>query len=1105
VSSSVTNVSIRRFGVSLFLVAWLGCGAVLFGQSSRPAVSPPSAVSHPSAQQAKGIGAAAAAATDYSSEAFIIEKLVTKTAFAEDGSSTIDAQVTEKIQSQAGVQNVSVLSFPYASVEAKLEIVYLRVRKADGTVVETPADSVQDMPAEITREAPLYSDIREKQVAARGLEPGDTLEYEYRIEQKPLTQGEFWYSYDFVQKGIALSEELQLSVPEDRQVIVGSGVLKPVVTVESGQRIYTWRTSRLHHGTQDATERIRESLDAPPADVQMTSFRNWGEVGEWFGKLAAPRAAPTPAIRAEEEALTRGMTTDAEKLRAIYNYVSLKFRYVGVDFGIGRYQPHAADVVLSNAYGDCKDKETLLAALLGAAGLKTYPALINSVHKIDPAVPSPGQFDHVIAAVPQGAGYLWLDSTPAVAPEGYLLGNLRDKEALVIPDAGSPQLVKTPASPPFKGSETFTVDAKFDPAGRLDADMKVSFRDDSEILLRLGLRATPEARWKDLLQAISYRWGFGGTVSNATFSTVDSTDPTLQMSYHYTRKDYPSWTDGKILLPVPQFFLPAAKDDKDKTKAEPKPVKLGPPGEMDYKAKVTLPAGYTPVPPAAVNLVDDFAEYHSHYTFANGVFEGERELIVKAPKVAAGQMAAYKKFADAVSNDGMTYIPLKAKAGTSSAASIPEQAETLYEQGRQAWSQRDLASAADDFQKAIAADGKFALAWSSLGEIHVGQGDVDEGLEEMKKAIAVDPAQVSSYKMLAYTQSMLRRPEEALATWRSLEKADPNDRDAPENIAAILLGKRHYAEALPELELAVKRDSTNARLFFALGETEIHLDQGEKGFVAFEQGLRLDPSPLSLNQVAYDLAVANLHLDAALDYAQKMVSQEEQKTANLSLGSLSHTDLGNMEALAYFWDTLGWVDFRLGHDDEAEKYLRAAWQLSQSPDVANHLGWLYQKEGRKHEAGEYYALALSVPQSVAYSRLARSMGRTTQAEAKQGIRRRLVALLGSGSRADRAVLRARDDLTNQRSVRLAKVTSKSVMAEFFVLLAAGPKVTDVKFISGPPELRAAMKDLSLARFDESFPDAGPEKIVRRGVLDCEPAVPYCQFILMTPDLVRSVH
>ncbi len=51
---------------------------------------------------------------------------------------------------------------------------------------------------------------------------------------------------------------------------------------------------------------------------------------------------------------------------------------IGIAFGIGRYQPHAADDVLTNNYGDCKDKQTLLASLLQASGITLYPALVNS-------------------------------------------------------------------------------------------------------------------------------------------------------------------------------------------------------------------------------------------------------------------------------------------------------------------------------------------------------------------------------------------------------------------------------------------------------------------------------------------------------------------------------------------------------------------------------------------------------------------------------------------------------------------------------------------------------------------------------------------------------
>jgi len=150
-------------------------------------------------------------------------------------------------------------------------------------------------------------------------------------------------------------------------------------------------------------------------------------VGRWYGGLQKEPLALTPAIRAKSAELTKGLKTEEEKIRAIYSFVSLKYHYIGLDFGIGRYHPHAADDVLDNGYGDCKDKHTLLAALLKAAGIEAWPALIHTQRKLDAEVPSPAQFNHVITVVPSGPQFIWLDTTPEVAPYGLLLQSLRNE------------------------------------------------------------------------------------------------------------------------------------------------------------------------------------------------------------------------------------------------------------------------------------------------------------------------------------------------------------------------------------------------------------------------------------------------------------------------------------------------------------------------------------------------------------------------------------------------------------------------------------------------------------------------------------------------------
>ena len=229
----------------------------------------------------------------------------------------------------------------------------------------------------------------------------------------------------------------------------------------SNGRTYTWKTFNLKGKVQtdeEKTETLVQQMRGklPQTDVRLTSFQGWDEVGRWYNELQKDRIKPTPEIEAKAKELTQGLTDDDARLRAIYRYVSTQFRYIGVSFGIGRYQPHDATEVLGNQYGDCKDKHTLLAALLGAIGIKVYPALIDIGHDADPDVPSPLQFNHVVSVVPRGKDLIWLDTTAEVAPFGFLYSPLLNKHALLMTDDKPAELVPTPKII-TKGSTIFRI------------------------------------------------------------------------------------------------------------------------------------------------------------------------------------------------------------------------------------------------------------------------------------------------------------------------------------------------------------------------------------------------------------------------------------------------------------------------------------------------------------------------------------------------------------------------------------------------------------------------------------------------------------------------
>jgi tetratricopeptide (TPR) repeat protein len=1040
------------------------------------------------------------AKSDYSKEAVVYEDDTTKDVFENDGTSVRVSSARLRIQSDAGVQRFSVLSFPYQESIETVEIVYVRVHKPDGTVIVTPAENVLDMPSDITRQAPFYSDLHEKHVAVKGLTAGDVLESQARWHvTKPLAPGQFWFAFNLPRDMIVLHNELQVSVPRERAVKWKSLTSQPVVREEGGRRVFTWTFSQLEHPSSDADKTAQEEKayqtargKLPPPDIQLSSFQSWAEVGAWYEGLQLERVKPSPEIRAKAAELTKNASDDTAKLHAIYDYVSTQFRYIGVAFGIGRYQPHSAADVLANQYGDCKDKHTLLASLLDAVGMKVYPALIDSSHELDPDVPSPQQFDHVISAVPQAKGFLWLDTTTEVAPFGYLLSILLDKQPLVMPDDSPAALVTTPTDPPSKASQTFKIEAKLDDTGTLTGKIERTVQgDDNEVLLRSAFRRVPMPQWKDLIQQISYISGFAGDVSDVSASSPEKTDEPFHFSYHYTRKDYPNWTTRQITSPLPPL-LPPAPDSKPSH-----PILLGGAGEIQYESRVELPKSYTAGGPSKVDLKEGFAEYHASYAVKDGMLTTERHFVVKLREVPLSEYEAYKKFAKSVTDDHEVYAALY--AGDTQTNSIqdaisrlpdsdnPDAARAFADATRDVQS-TNMPGAVDFLNQAVKADPHFARAWIMLAGIYANIGKHELALETLRKAHADNPDNATVSLAFASGLAAQQEYEEAASLLQSIVKSEPANSDIFATLGSVLFIIKRYSEAADAVESAIKLSPDHARLYSQLGAIYMHGGKQDKAWVAFNRAVELDSSPLMLSNVSYEMADANENLPLSLEYAQKAVRAEEEATAQIKLEELTEKDLGSVSSLAAYWDTLGWVYFRLGNLDKAEKYLNSAWTISQNALNGDHLGQVYEQQHKKDQAVRMYRLAL-----IASPKLGTMKDTETRLER-----------LGGSVKLGRLGNSGREELGKLRTVTLSRITSEPASGEFFLLFGAGSKVQEVKFVSGSEKLKSADKALSAAAYDMPLPDDSPTRLVRRGALSCS-SISGCVFVFYTPDLVRSVN
>ena len=1056
---------------------------------------------------------------DYSQEAAVIEQMTTKIAVENDGNFTREQTSRVRVQSDSGVKQWGLLSFPFQSATQTVEIDYVRVHKADGTTLITPPDNVQDLDSEITRSAPFYSDLREKHVAVKGLGKGDILEYKAQWRTtKPLISGQFWFQYSFHHDGVVLDERVEIKVPAERAVKVKGPQAAQTVTTEAGFRVYAWTYSKLQSAKEPGSDQKKQTESArgllPPPDVQISSFQSWEDVGRWYWNLQKDRIEPTPAVRAKAAELIKGMTDDAAKLDALYSFVSTHYRYIGIAFGIGRYQPHAADDVLTNNYGDCKDKHTLLASLLQASGITLYPALINSSFKLDSDVPSPAQFDHVIGYLPQGKGKdaVWLDTTIEVAPFGYLVPQLRDKPALVMSGDKSIQLVTTPANSPSTSTQAFRIDGKLTDDGTFEAKVQDTTRGDIEVAMRAAFRQVPQPQWKDLVQQISYGLGYSGTVSDVNASTPEAIGEPFHFSYSYNRKDYPDWSNRQFTVPGLPFYMPPVRDDATY------PIWLGSSLETVSDSKVELPKGYKPQLPSNVDLKYDFAEYHASYSQDQGVVIAKRRLLTKLREIPVAEFDDYRSFVKNVQNDVNQYVRTSSLGATAvpnasvmpnvaPPAAIPQflrdlrflpesnspEANQLEADARNAMGRGDRSATVNAFKRVVEVDPKFTRAWLELATVYMASGNSDSTLDAVRKAIDSDPKQLVARQFYAFVLTGLRRPDAAMAAWRECVKITPDDHEANSQLGALLVQQKRYGEALSYLETAAKSDfSPYAQ--YRVGSAYLRSGQIEKGTAILLKIVEDYPGPGTWNDVGYELADTNANLPKALEYAQHAVDAQETASHDVGLSSLLPEDLAGTQKIGFFWDTLGWVYFRLGHLDQAESYVLAAWLLQQSPAVGDHLGQIYERQKKTDKAIHMYRLALATPEAHA------------PGGSWDDTRHRLEQLTGAKAPTAMDLLRGDpngDELSGLRTVKLKRLVPGSAEAEFFLLFGPGPKVEDLHFISGSNQIRSAGRALADANFQVTFPEHSSARLVRRGILMCS-SDSGCQAVLFTPDSVKSV-
>ncbi len=339
--------------------------------------------------------------------------------------------------------------------EADTESVQLRgarVYRADGKVDEAieTGEGAADNPALST-----YTSARAFYVHFPRLLPGDVVELLYRVEDVAPSNAfaDYFGEVSYLQSSEPIARaEYVLLTPKSRTFYFNEPHVPNLTrTVEESGEVRTY-----HFVATDVPPVLPEASQPPYSEllghVHVSTYRSWEEMARWYWGLVKDQFVADDEVRRRAAEATKGLSDDRAKVRAVYDYVVEKTRYVALEFGIHGFKPYGSAQIFARGFGDCKDKATLIVTMLKELGIPATIVIVRTGLRGDfetyPASLAP--FDHAIAYVPSLD--LFLDGTAEYAGSMELPSMDRGALALQV-NEGVPKLVHLP-DPPASASVT---------------------------------------------------------------------------------------------------------------------------------------------------------------------------------------------------------------------------------------------------------------------------------------------------------------------------------------------------------------------------------------------------------------------------------------------------------------------------------------------------------------------------------------------------------------------------------------------------------------------------------------------------------------------------
>ena len=497
----------------------------------------------------------------------------------------------------------------------------------------------------------LYEDDRQKHYKPQINNYPYTIEIEYELDYNGLLSYPIWYPISAYNLSVENSV-FKVIMPDNMLLrYYGKNISKKVkITNEKSVINYCWELSSLKALIkEDSSPNITEFVPAiytAPNDFEIEGFKgsmnSWEQFAKWNNQLLIGKnTLPVETVN-EIKDLVEGIDNKIDITKKVYEYVQSKTRYVGIQIGIGGWQPFSANIVDKNGYGDCKALTNYTMTLLNIVGIKSHYTLVkagfykSNIQKDFVR----NQFNHAFLCVPINNDTIWLECTNQTSPFGYI-GNFTDDRDVLITNNDGGKIVHTKIYKQNDNTQIRVANVLINQDGSGKADIKTTFSGLQYGNISYELNESYENQKKSIYQKIDIP---NVKVNDFYYNKIKNRPiPVAEEIISLQLKKYASISGNRMFIPINLMnrwtFIPTKLDER-KTEI------LQRRGYYDIDTiTYKLPEGYKIESiPDSFDIITEFGKYITHTTINDNIISYVRIMKINKGCFPASSYQEFIRF-----------------------------------------------------------------------------------------------------------------------------------------------------------------------------------------------------------------------------------------------------------------------------------------------------------------------------------------------------------------------------------------------------------------------------------------------------------------------------